>query len=200
MANHSQVLKLSRSAFLNTKYLPPLFLAPALQSLYLISWDPLSRPFSSTPGAPARLGNRARNKSRGVSAIRRTGPRVPLSISKYPLPEPVWDPPLRKEFKTRDDHGLWGFFNEARTAMATPEDLNAHGRAWTYAELANKAWDHLWQIWWRCVKERNWLATEANERQRVDAGYGAAEWKERDDTVSEPTAYAHFFLVSPWAT
>ncbi|ERF76753.1 hypothetical protein EPUS_02292 [Endocarpon pusillum Z07020] len=86
---------------------------------------------------------------------------------------------IRKEFPTRDDHGLWGFFNEKRTAMTAPEDLDAHGRAWTVDELAKKNWNDLWTLWWRCVRERNYLATEANERHRVAAGYGEAESKER---------------------
>jgi large subunit ribosomal protein L47 len=131
-----------------------------------------------------RLRNREKNKSRGVSAIRRTGPRVPLSVSKYTLPEPVWNPPGRQAFKTREDHGLWGFFNEERTAMTPPEDLDAHGRAWSRLELVNKDWDDLWKIWWKCVRERNWLSTDTAERQRMDAGYGDGESAERDEQVS----------------
>ncbi|KAF7508809.1 hypothetical protein GJ744_008686 [Endocarpon pusillum] len=191
MASHS-VLRLSRSAQIDSRYMPPVFLAPALQPFLCLTTSNTAsqatshhhhhhqhHPFSTTPPLKIRLRNREKNKSRGVSAIRRTGPRVPLSMSKYPLPEPVWDPPSRKEFKTRDDHGLWGFFNEKRTAMTAPEDLDAHGRAWTTAELAKKSWEDLWTIWWRCVRERNYLATEANERHRVAAGYGEAESKER---------------------
>ncbi len=187
--------------------MPPVFLAPALQPfLRLTSSNPASRtshhypqhqhrhPFSTTAQPQSRLRNREKNKSRGVSAIRRTGPRVPLSMSKYPLPEPVWDPASRKEFKTRDDHGLWGFFNEQRMPMTAPEDLDAHGRAWTTAELARKNWDDLWIIWWRCVRERNYLATEAHERKRVEAGYGEAESKERVVEVS----YHHFTYFFPW--
>lgn len=34
------------------------------------------------------------------------------------------------------------------------------------------------------VRERNWLATEANERNRVKAGYGDYEGEEREKTVS----------------
>lgn len=68
--------------------------------------------------------------------------------------------------------------------MTTPEDLDAHGRAWAESELVNKDWDDLWRIWWKCVKERNWLSTDANERSRVDAGYGDAEGQERDGLVS----------------
>lgn len=187
MANKS-VLKISWSIQISSTSIPPLFLAPALQSLPVTSQlgqpQSQSHSFTSTPCPQARPRHREKNKSRGVSAIRRTGPRVPLSVSKYPLPMPVHNPPLRKEFKTRKDHGLWGFFNEERTAMTTPEDLNAHGRSWTYAELANKHWLDLFKLWWMCVRERNWLETEALERKRREAGYGDYEGEHREKTVS----------------
>jgi large subunit ribosomal protein L47 len=179
--------------------MPPLFLAPALQNLRPVT-SPSSpnpnppslqihhhhqhRPFSATTAPQIRLRNREKNKTRGVSAIRRTGPRVPLSVAKYTLPEPVWHPAGRDAFKTREDHGLYGFFNEARTSMTLPEDLDAHGRAWTEKELANKNWDDLWKIWWKCVRERNWLSSDAAERKRMDAGYGEGEFVERDMQVS----------------
>jgi large subunit ribosomal protein L47 len=187
MAGHS-VVRLSRSIYLDSRYLPPLFLAPALQSLRFPQSNCPSQthnhPFSTTPNPQVRLRNREKNKFRGVSAIRRTGPRVPLSISKYPLPEPVLNPQARKEFKTREDHGLYGFFNEQRAAMTSPEDLTEHGRAWTVEELQKKTWFDLHDIWWSCVKERNWLATEANERQRTEAGYGDYEGQQRAKAVS----------------
>ncbi len=74
--------------------------------------------------------------------------------------------------------------------MTAPEDLDAHGRAWTIAELARKNWQDLWIIWWRCVRERNYLATEAHERKRVEAGYGAAESKERVAEVSYTSPFS----------
>lgn len=198
MASHS-VLRLWRSAQIDSRYMPPVFLAPALQPfLYLTTSHTAPQtshhhhPFSTTTPRQIRLRNREKNKSRGVSVMRRTGPRVPLSMSKYALPEPVWDPASRKEFQTRDDHGLWGFFNEKRTAMTAPEDLDAHGRAWTMAELTKKNWHDLWTIWWRCVRERNYLATEANERHRVEAGYGEAESRER---ITEVSLLVTFFLL-----
>jgi large subunit ribosomal protein L47 len=180
----SSISRAARSRTYDIRYPPPLFLAPCLSPTLHPPSAPQTHPFSSTPHPQIRLRNRAKNKSRGVSAIRRTGPRVPLTISKYELPEPVWDPPARKEFKTRDDHGLWGFFNKERTPMSSPEELHAHGRAWTYDELQNKIWQDLWKIWWMAVKERNRLATEANERKRVEAGYGDSEGKGRDAVVS----------------
>ena len=197
MAAHS-VFRLSRAAHVDARYMPPLFLAPALQNLCLLTSSSLNpnppslqihhhhRPFSATTHPQIRLRNREKNKIRGVSAIRRTGPRVPLSVAKYTLPEPVWNPPGRDAFTTREDHGLWGFFNEKRTSMTLPEDLDAHGRAWSGLELANKDWNDLWKIWWKCVRERNWLSSDAAERKRMDAGYGDGEFMERDKQVSCP--------------
>lgn len=74
--------------------------------------------------------------------------------------------------------------------MTSPEDVHAHGRAWAYEELMIKGWDDLQTIWWTCLRERNWLATEKAELKRRDAGVGMGEIEERDKTVSNL-----FFLV-----
>lgn len=59
------------------------------------------------------------------------------------------------------------------------------GRAWTVGELRNRDWDTLHQLWWVCVKERNRLATEKIERDRLQAGYGDFESQNRDKAVQE---------------
>ena len=70
-----------------------------------------------------------RNKKRGVSAIRRTGPRSTRGLWKYPLPVPV----ARDHRGTSPDyvdsaeHGLWGFFDKRRQAMLEPEQESSHG-------------------------------------------------------------------------
>jgi large subunit ribosomal protein L47 len=185
-------------------YLPPLFLAPALAHLSFITptsrapttscphQPPTSRLFSSTPSHQKRPVRREKSKSRAVSAIRRTGPRVPLAIGKYELPRPVTDPPARKEFKTNPEHGLWRFFNADKTAMSSPEEEFAHGRAWTYAELNYKSFEDLHSLHWVCVKERNRIATAEKERARVHAGYGDYESQSRDTEVS--LAFSHKVL------
>jgi Mitochondrial 39-S ribosomal protein L47 (MRP-L47) len=73
--------------------------------------------------------------------------------------------------------------------MTLPEDLDAHGRAWSGLELANKDWDDLWKIWWKCVRERNWLSSDAAERRRMNAGYGDGEFMERDAQVNVPKIF-----------
>ena len=177
-------------------YRPPVYLAPALAYLSvdtsmprarsILSPSPPSktRPFSTTPTHQKRAVHREKNKSRGVSAIRRTGPRVPLPIAKYELPRPVVDPPARKEFKTNPKHGLWGFFNADKTAMLSPEEELAHGRSWTYAELNYKSFEDLHALYWVCLKERNRIATAQKERHRVFAGYGDYEALSRNGAVS----------------
>ena len=208
----SRVTSISASS---TSYIPPLFLAPALANLCLVGSSSRAqstsnapfkaRPFSTTPSHQKRPVRREKNKSRGVSAIRRTGPRVPLSIAKYELPRPVLDPPARKEFTTNPNHGLWGFFNADKTAMSSPEEELAHGRAWTYAELSYKSFEDLHALYWVCTKERNRIATAKKERDRVFAGYGDFESESRDREVSSANSTKSLscreesVVVSKWA-
>ena len=103
---------------------PPLFLAPALQNTI----TPIIPRASFSTSGPKSLRNRDNNKSRGVSALRRTGLKHPLSMSKEPLPQPVLDPKKRSKVKVDENHGLYGFFNKDRKALSTPEEDNAHGR------------------------------------------------------------------------
>lgn len=106
----------------------PVFLAPAFSST--VTSYPARRPFSSSPVVQNQIprGNRDKNKNRGVSAIRRTGPRQPLSVSKLgPLPKPVADPTAaRAEFEVNPNHGLWGFF-ENKEALIPGGEESSHG-------------------------------------------------------------------------
>lgn len=156
--------------------LPPTFLLPAFAAAQ-------SSSFSTSSIQHARKDG---NPSRGVSALRRTGPnkKQKLSVSMDELPQPVLDPAKRTPVQVDENHGLWGFFPSDRKSMATPEEMAAHGRSWTVPELRNKDWDDLHRLWWVCLKERNRLRTYEAERNRVGNMYGAHESNERLKEVS----------------
>lgn len=106
--------------------LPPVFLAPLLASTTQALHKRCS--FSTTSPIFARTKKRRDgNADRGVSALRRTGLRRPVDMSFQPLPKPVLDPQRRSKVQVDPNHGLWGFFNQDRKALNTPEQDNAHG-------------------------------------------------------------------------
>ncbi|KAK6331068.1 54S ribosomal protein L4 mitochondrial [Orbilia javanica] len=128
-----------------------------------------------------------RNRSRGASALRRKPypGRVSLQYLGDDLPQPVTDPSKHTDVVTSPEHGLWGFFNKERVSIPTPEEDHRHGRAWSVEELRHKSWDDLHKLWWACVKERNILATQQLERERVKPGYGESEAYTRNRLVRD---------------
>lgn len=177
-----------------TANLPPAFLLPAFTT-------------TQTSGFSSSTAHRARkngNPARGVSALRRSGlgKRLRnLSVKLENLPQPVLDPQRRSKVEVDDDHGLWQFFPPDRTALASPEHLNAHGRSWTVPELRQKDWDDLHRLYWVCVKERNRIATTEWERKRVggrDGLYGEYEAQQRDSVVKETMKAIKHTLTERW--
>ena len=81
--------------------------------------------FSTTSSLYKRT--RDRNRNRGVSALRRTGPRYPLPIASVPLPVPVLDPARRSKVEVNENHGLWDFFDKDKMPFEKPEDVASHG-------------------------------------------------------------------------
>lgn len=159
--------------------LPPAFLIPSFSYQQ-------SAKFSSTPLNAARKDG---NRMRGVSALRRTGPRKSMTPSVDPtkIPRPVKRDPFQG-VEVDYDHGLYDFFHERDVPFPPTDVMNKYGRAWTTHELRNKDWDDLHKLWWTCIKENNRLATARIERERVGAGYGEAEEDERRNEVGTASA------------
>ncbi|KAJ5372811.1 Ribosomal protein L47 mitochondrial [Penicillium concentricum] len=188
--------------------LPPTYLAPSLHPSVTLSAIQTSS-FSSTASVGANP-RRDKSKNRGVSAINRTGPRTPFTVSRWPLPKPV-SPEDMQPRETNPNHGLWGFFpltgkhclpqnmttlmNECSMGSA---DVSNLGRPWTIQELREKSWEDLHALWHVCVRERNRIVTSDFERERIQAGYGQYESQERDKVVRSTMKTIKHVLRERW--
>ena len=116
---------------------PPVFLAPLLARGYGLAKHNFQ--FStSTPWCKRKTSQRYKrdsNPDRGVSALRRTGLRHPVSMSKEPLPQPVLDP--KRKIEVAENHGLWGFFNRQKTALPAQRQDDAHGQTKSLSQMNN---------------------------------------------------------------
>ncbi|KAL0944259.1 mitochondrial 54S ribosomal protein uL29m [Colletotrichum truncatum] len=134
--------------------------------------------FSSSAARSVRK-TRDNNRLRGVTTMRRSGPREPLSVSWEELPKPA---NYKRTVGVDPNHGLWDFFYDKKL-VNTPSEDQAHGRAWMVEELRKKSWDDLHALWYVCLKERNRISTTSRERTRRQLGFGSYEANERDETV-----------------
>ncbi|KAJ0167689.1 54S ribosomal protein L4, mitochondrial [Colletotrichum tanaceti] len=134
----------------------------------------------STSAVQSVRKTRDSNRLRGVSTMKRTGPREPLSVSWETLPKPA---NYKPEVVVDPNHGLWGFFYGKNKLMQTPKEDQSHGRPWTVEELRKKNWEDLHTLWYVCLKERNRISTTNRERERRRLGFGAYEANERDESV-----------------
>ncbi|KXH65033.1 hypothetical protein CNYM01_11945 [Colletotrichum nymphaeae SA-01] len=134
----------------------------------------------STSAAHSVRKTRDNNRLRGVSTMKRSGPREPLSVSWETLPKPS---NYKREVPTDPNHGLWDFFYGKNKLLNTPKEDQSHGRAWTVEELRKKNWEDLHSLWYVCLKERNRIATTSLERERRKVGFGGFEANSRDETV-----------------
>ena len=136
---------------------------------------------------------------RGMSALKGKGihENMRLTVGIKDLLEPVAEDKITPEVGD-ENHGLWGFFNKDRSLLTRPEDLGNHGRAWTRQELRRKSWDDLHSLWWICLKERNRLATEDVERERLKAGYGEFESRARQDKIRSTMRRIKSVLRERW--
>ncbi|CAD6585636.1 MAG: 54S ribosomal protein L4 mitochondrial [Alectoria sarmentosa] len=119
-------------------------------------------------------------------------------MSKQPLPQPVLDPKKRSKIEVDKNHGLWGFFNEKRKALSTPEEDAAKGRSWTVEELRHKSWEDIHSLWYKCCKERNRLATEFKERERMQLVDEKLQARSRDLTIRQTQAKIKHALTERW--
>lgn len=109
----------------------PIFLTPAFaETRTITSIISTSRAFSSSSSQKNQKKTSGKNKQRGVSALRSTGPRTQMTLSPHlVLPQPAKDAAARRaEFdEGNETHGLWGFFNKDKASMIPPLDEGTHG-------------------------------------------------------------------------
>jgi hypothetical protein len=66
-----------------------------------------------------------------MSAIRSTGipPWIKLSVSAADLKTPR---KIQPAYEIDENHGLWGFFNQSRTILTSPDKMHEYGTSIMY--------------------------------------------------------------------
>ncbi|WRT70215.1 uncharacterized protein IL334_007210 [Kwoniella shivajii] len=138
--------------------------------------------------------SRPTHTSKGKIIPRRPARTIPVALPNGD-PEPQSYPPPKEYFDNlesnkKDKHPLWQFFHIPTPARArvsdtvatlpadmgsletlVREDSNLHsGRSWTAAELRQKSFQDLHTLWYVLIRERNVLATQKEERRRMNIG------------------------------
>lgn len=135
------------------------------------------RAFSTTPELNERRTRRDNNKKRGLSSLYGSKPSHRMQLTADELPRPV--PGFKPKVETDPEHGLWDFFYAKKERLISPDEVAAHGRAWTVEELRHKSWEDLHKLWWTCVKERNRIATMQAEFKALDYHVGEDDMQAR---------------------
>jgi len=73
------------------------------------------------------------------------------------------------------------------------ETIDMEGRPWTAEELRQKSWNDLHILWYKCVMERNIMATERFEARKQKLNwYYSGKHVQREATVYPPYPLRQF--------